>query len=64
MVATQEVVMEVVGLNGKVYSSVSVEDLNLLTDGVQIDVNNLATGFYLLKVTSNDAIVVEKFEVK
>ncbi|NRA13338.1 MAG: T9SS type A sorting domain-containing protein [Crocinitomicaceae bacterium] len=64
MVAPQEVVMEVVGLNGKVYSSVSVEDLNLLTDGVQIDVNNLATGFYLLKVTSNDAIVVEKFEVK
>jgi hypothetical protein len=64
MVAPQAVVLEVIGLNGKVFSSVSVEDLNLLTDGVQIDVNNLATGIYMLKVSSNDDTVVEKFEVK
>ena len=64
MVAPQALVIEVIGLNGKVFSTVSMADLNLLVDGIQLDVNNLATGIYMLKVSSNEETVVEKFEVK
>lgn len=64
MVTPQAVVIELIGLNGKVLSTVSVDDLNQLTDGVQIDVNSLATGIYMLKVSSNEDTVVEKIEIK
>ena len=64
MVAPQALVIEVIGLNGKVFSTVSMADLNLLVDGIQLDVNNLATGIYMLKVSSNEETVVEKFEVR
>lgn len=59
----QNAVVEVVGLNGEVYSQVSLENLTASKNEIQINTEKLSAGLYFLKVSSNDVVRVEKFQV-
>lgn len=61
--ASQAMTVEVVGLNGTVFNQVELENTNSVSNEIQLDINSLSSGMYFLKVTSNDAVTVEKFQV-
>lgn len=60
---TQSIFVEVIGLNGRIYNQTTINNLSASKNEIQIDIENLASGFYFLKVSSDDTIKVDKFQV-
>lgn len=63
-VTPESVKLEVIGLNGTVYSQLELENTNSVSSEAHFDINGLSAGFYMLKVTAGDDVTVEKFQVK
>jgi len=60
---SQSFAVEVIGLNGVAFNKVEVENSNSVLNELQLDISALSTGMYFLKVTSNDVVAVQKFQV-
>jgi hypothetical protein len=58
-VTNKDVTIEVVGLNGAVYKTATLNTANEL----QLDIEHLSNGMYFLKVKDGDSVVLQKFHV-
>ncbi len=56
-------IMEIIDINGKVFN-LGQYSSNELIDGIQINVQNYIKGLYVLRISSKDGIIYNKFVIK
>ena len=60
---TQNITLEIYGINGALLKNITLDKSNATTQEVQIDVNDLTDGIYVLKIIDGKNTEVEKFQI-